>query len=112
MPSVAVPVAVMSGLGVFGGILAHRRVRGFWRASLAGGLAGALVWMVGALVLVVPTEGLGWTGVESLYLLFKAFAIVSAITVPAAILAGFLVRRTRAAPRPQTRVEPLLPESR
>lgn len=112
MPSVAVPVAVMAGLGVSAGILTHRKFPGFWRASLAGGLAGALLWVVGALVLVVPTEGLGWTGVESLYLLFKAFAVVSAITVPAALLAGFLVRWTRTAPRPQTRVEPLLPESR
>jgi len=47
-------------LGVSSGIVAHRKVPGFWRASVVGGLAGTLLWIIGALAVVVPTEGLGW----------------------------------------------------
>lgn len=99
MPSVAVPLAIMVGLGVSAGVAAHRKVPRFWKASVVGGLAGALIWIVGTLALVVPTEGLGWTGVESLFLLFNAFAAAFAVTFPAAILGGLLVRWKRASPR-------------
>ncbi|MBI4556628.1 MAG: hypothetical protein HY706_03525 [Candidatus Hydrogenedentes bacterium] len=97
MPSVAVPVAIMLGLGASAGAVAHRKIPGFWRASVVGGVGGMLLWIGGATVLVASTEGLGWEGVQSLRLLFKAMVITSCLTTLAATLAGILIPRKAAA---------------
>ncbi|GMV99261.1 MAG: hypothetical protein AMXMBFR84_04000 [Candidatus Hydrogenedentota bacterium] len=95
MPSVAVPASIMMAVGVASGIVTHRKEPRFWKASVVGGLAGAIVWVAGAMVLVVSTEGLGWTGMSSLVLIIKSFAITCTITFPASIVGGLIVRWIR-----------------
>ncbi|MBI2423263.1 MAG: hypothetical protein HYV27_10570 [Candidatus Hydrogenedentes bacterium] len=92
MPSIAVPVGIMAACGFSTGWVAHRRIPGFLWASVLGGGAGALLWVAGALILVLPTEGLDWRGLESLASLLESLLMTSTITVPAALAAGLLAR--------------------
>ena len=92
MSNVAIPLIIMLGLGASAGVVAHRKIPGFWRASVVGGMVGMLLWIGGSLTYLALTEGLGRMDAASIHYLLKAVIITSSLTIPAAIAAGWLSR--------------------
>ena len=70
-------MAVLAGISLIVAILCHRRIRGFWRASLASAVVTPLIFLVACLLQAGVPDSLG----PMAFLLFAGFALLVALAV-------------------------------